>query len=78
LDSTEERFAYWDRECDIAWIPTGPAASVVCEETSWGLVDHNEKTGEVTGLEIWDASKIFPAEMLERLPEPGRPGAAAA
>ncbi|HEY5332396.1 MAG TPA: DUF2283 domain-containing protein [Solirubrobacterales bacterium] len=74
----EERFAYYDRECDIAWIPTGPAAAVVCEETSWGLVDHNRETDEVTGLEIWDASKVFPAEMLERLPAPGRPDAAAA
>jgi uncharacterized protein YuzE len=78
LNSTEERFAYWDRECDIAWIPTGPSASVVCEEMPWGLIDHNEETGEVTGIEIWDASTVFPAEMLERLPSPGRPDAAVA
>jgi len=69
----EERFAYWDRECDIAWIPTGPTSSVVCEKTSWGLVDHDQETGEVTGLEIWDASKVFPAELLERFPAPGHP-----
>ena len=78
LDTVEERFAYWDRECDIAWIPTGAAERVVCEETSWGLVDHDEETDEVTGLEIWEASKVFPVDMLERLPSPGRPGAAAA
>jgi uncharacterized protein YuzE len=74
----EERYAYWDRECDIAWIPTAPTESVVCEETGWGLVDHDRKTGEVTGLEIWDASKVFPAELLERFPRPGRPDRPAA
>jgi uncharacterized protein YuzE len=71
-------FAYYDREADIAWLPTGASHDVVSEETSWGLVDHDAKTGEVTGLEIWDASKVFPADLLERLPEPGRPDAAAA
>jgi uncharacterized protein YuzE len=74
----KERYAYWERETDIAWIPTGPEGFVTSEKTSWGIVDHDEDTGEVTGLEIWDASKVFPAEMLERLPEPGRPGSAAA
>ena len=69
----EERFAYWDRECDIAWIPTAPTATIVCEETSWGLVDHNEETGEVTGLEVWEASKVIPLELLERMPSPGKP-----
>jgi hypothetical protein len=78
VSSTEERFAYWDRECDIAWIPTGPSTSVVCEKTSWGLIDHDEKTDEVTGLEIWDASTVFPLELLECFPSPGRPDAAAA
>jgi uncharacterized protein YuzE len=77
----EERFAYYDRDCDIAWIPTGTAAAaVVCEETSWGLVDHDKSTDRVTGLEIWEASKRFPIEVLERMPEPGKPepGAVAA
>jgi uncharacterized protein YuzE len=69
----EERFAYWDREVDIVWIPTAPTATIVSEETSWGLVDHNEETGEVTGLEIWDASKVIPMELLERMPQPGKP-----
>jgi uncharacterized protein YuzE len=45
---------------------------------SWGLVDHDKETGEVTALEIWNASKVLPVEMIERLPSPGRPGAAAA
>jgi uncharacterized protein YuzE len=71
----EERFAYYDREADIAWVPTAPTEHVVSEETVWGLVDHDEKTGEVTALEIWSASKVFPAEILERLPSSGRAAA---
>jgi uncharacterized protein YuzE len=71
-----ERFAYYDREADIAWIPTADTERVSSEKTSWGIVDHDKKTGEVTALEIWSASKVFPAEMLERLPQPGRSAAA--
>jgi uncharacterized protein YuzE len=78
LNWKEERYAYWERETDIAWIPTAPAKFVKSEKTTWGIVDHDEDTGEVTALEIWDASKVFPAEMLERLPEPGHPGSAKA
>lgn len=78
LKTMEERYAYYDREADIAWIPTAPAQYVVSEKLSWGLVDHDKDTNEVTALEIWDASTVFPAEMLERLPSPGRPDAAAA
>jgi uncharacterized protein YuzE len=72
-EEAKGRFAYWDREVDIAWIPTAPTVHVVCEKTPWGLVDHDEKTHKVTGLEIWDASKHFSPEILERLPEPGTP-----
>jgi hypothetical protein len=74
VKTINERFAYWDRKVDIAWIPTGPWTPVFCEKTSWGLIDRDEKTGEVTGLEIWDASKVIPLELLERMPEPGKPG----
>jgi uncharacterized protein YuzE len=78
MNAMTERFAYWDREADIAWIPTAPTEFVVSEKRPWGLVDHDEKTGEVTALEIWDASKVLPAEMLEWLPSPGRPDRPAA
>lgn len=74
----EERYAYWDREADIAWIPTAPAEFVDSEVLPWGLVDHDKETGEVTALEIWNASKVLPTEMLEHLPSPGRPDAAVA
>jgi hypothetical protein len=78
LDSAEERFAYWDRETDIAWIPTAPARFVDSERTSWGVVDFDKDTGEVTGLEVLDASTFLPVEFLERMPSPGRPDKAAA
>ncbi len=73
LDATEERFAYWDREVDIAWIPTGPSTPVYGERTAWGLLDRDKETREVTGLEIWDASKMIPLELLEQMPQPGKP-----
>jgi uncharacterized protein YuzE len=80
LNSTEERYAYWDRETDIAWIPTAPAEFVDSERTRWGIVDYDKNTGEVTALEILDASTFLPTEMLERLPSPspGSPDTAAA
>lgn len=78
MDSTEERFAYWDRETDIAWIPTAPVEFVDSEKVSWGVIDYDKDTGEVTALEILDASTFLPVEMLERLPSPRRPDKAAA
>ena len=41
------KFAYYDREADIAWLPTGDSADVVSEEVEWGLVDHDSATDEV-------------------------------
>jgi uncharacterized protein YuzE len=70
-----ERYAYYDREADIAWIPTADTERVVSEETDWGLVDHDKETGKVTALEVWNASRVLPLEMLERLPSPGRAAA---
>jgi hypothetical protein len=78
VDSIEERFAYWDRELDIAWIPTAPPEHVTSEKTWWGIVDRNEETGKVTGLEVLDASKVIPVELLERMPQPGNPKSDAA
>lgn len=73
MDAMNERFAYWDREVDIVWIPTGPRTEVYGERTPWGLLDRDQETGEVTGLEIWDASKLISGEVLERMPAPSKP-----
>ena len=72
------RFAYYDREADIAWLPTGSSNHVISEEVDWGLIDHDSGTDEVVAVEIWGASKRLPAELLATLPAPaGTRGAAA-
>jgi len=74
LDNTE-RFAYYDREADIVWIPTGSSDDAVSEKTEWGLVDHDESSDAVVGIEIWAASTRLPADLLEKLPSPTDPDA---
>jgi uncharacterized protein YuzE len=72
------KFAYYDREADIAWLPTGDSSDVVSEEVEWGLVDHDSATDEVVAVEVWSASKRLSAEVLATLPAPtGTHGAAA-
>lgn len=65
-----DRFAYYDREADIAGAPTGFSESVVSEEAEWGLIDHDSGSDVVVAIEIWSASKRLPAELLEQLPRP--------
>jgi uncharacterized protein YuzE len=73
-----DRFAYYDREADIAWLPTGQSDQVVSEEVEWGLIDHDSGSDAVVAIEIWSASRRLPAELLEKLPAPaGTHGAAA-
>jgi len=64
------RFAYYDREADIAWLPTGDSDDVVSEEVGWGLIDHDSTTDEVVAVEVWSAGRRFPAEILAALPAP--------
>jgi uncharacterized protein YuzE len=72
------RFAYYDRDADIAWLPTGDSADVVSEEVGWGLIDHDSATDEVVAVEVWSASKRLSPEVLATLPAPAsRHGAAA-
>ena len=73
-----ERFAYYDRDADIAWLPTGKSDDVVSEEVPWGLIDHDASTDDVVGIEIWSASKRLPAGVLESLPSPASADGAAA
>jgi uncharacterized protein YuzE len=72
------RFAYYDREADIAWLPTGQSNRVVSEEVEWGLVDHDSESDAVVAIEIWSASKHLPRDLLERLPAPADTHGAAA
>ncbi|MQA74932.1 MAG: DUF2283 domain-containing protein [Solirubrobacterales bacterium] len=62
--------SYYSPEGDIAYIQVRPqrAGGVRSEEESWGLRDYDRDTGELVGLEIWDASKALPGEVIEALP----------
>ena len=71
-------YAYYDREADIAWLPTGDSDHVVSEEVEWGLIDHDATTDEVVAVEIWAASKRIPQAVLDALPRPSRPQGVAA
>jgi uncharacterized protein YuzE len=64
------RFVYYDRDADIAWLPTGSSDDVVSEEVAWGLIDHDATTDEVVALEIWNASTRLPTNLLDALPAP--------
>lgn len=65
-----DRFAYYDRDADIAWLPTGESDDVVSEEVEWGLIDHDSSTDKVVAIEVWAASTRLPAELLALLPTP--------
>jgi uncharacterized protein YuzE len=69
--------SHYDPEVDIAMISfeSGRARS---EEHSWGLIDRHPDDGHLMGFEIWEASKILPAEMVAALPLAGKPHGVAA
>jgi len=73
-----DRYAYYDPEADVAWLPTGNSNDVVSEEVDWGLIDHDSSTDEVVAVEVWSASKRLPPELLATLPGPARGQGAAA
>lgn len=61
-------------EGDLVYIQVRPQrpGGVRTEEREWGLCDYDRETGELTGVEIWGASKVLPPELLETLPYLGR------
>lgn len=65
--------AYYDREADIAWFPTGQSEDVVTQEVADGLRDFDRKTQELVAIEIWQASTRLPQSLLDALPEPDVP-----
>ncbi len=78
LQAMRARYAYYDRDADIAWLPTGESEDVLSEEVGWGLIDHDATTDEVVALEVWDASTRLPRILLDALPAPATPHTAAA
>jgi uncharacterized protein YuzE len=65
-----DRFAYYDREADIVWLPTGRPGDIRGERQGWGVIARDTATGGVVFVEIWSASKHLPKEILDALPEP--------
>jgi uncharacterized protein YuzE len=63
---------HYDPEVDIALISLekGRAAT---EEYPWGLIDRGPDDGRLMGFEIWEASKVLPAELVAALPRTSKP-----
>lgn len=63
---------HYDAEADIAWVRfEGYDPSIaVGQQTDSGLQELDPVTGEVVGLEFWQASQRLPAEFLRMLPPP--------
>jgi uncharacterized protein YuzE len=57
---------HYDPEVDIAMICLEKGRAVG-EKHPWGLIERNRETGRVMGIEIWQASKVLPAEMIEAM-----------
>ena len=65
---------HYDRTADIAWLRLDgwDKDRVRVERTPSGLVERDRTTGQVVGLEYWEASRKLPSELLEALPVPPR------
>jgi uncharacterized protein YuzE len=63
---------HYDAEADIAWVRFEgyDPSTAVGEETDSGLRELDPATGEVVGLEFWQASSRLPSEFLRMLPPP--------
>jgi uncharacterized protein YuzE len=63
---------HYDAEADIAWIrfEGWDAERVSAEETDFGLREVDTVSGQVLGLELWQASARLPEDFLKMLPPP--------
>ena len=63
---------HYDREADIAWVrfESYDPSTAVAEETEAGLRELDPSTGEIVGLEFWEASRRLPEDFLQMLPPP--------
>ncbi|MBV9311809.1 MAG: DUF2283 domain-containing protein [Solirubrobacterales bacterium] len=64
------RCAYYDREADIAWFPTGESDDVISEEVPGGLLAYDRTSHRLVAIEVWSASTRLPAILLDALPAP--------
>lgn len=63
---------HYDAQADIAWLRFEgyDPASVVAEETEFGLRELDRSQRRLVGLEYWRASQTLPSELLRMLPAP--------
>jgi uncharacterized protein YuzE len=63
---------HYDDKADIAWLRFEgyDPATVVSEETDFGLRELDPQDRRIVGLEYWRASQTLPAELLAMLPSP--------
>lgn len=64
--------SYYSPDGDLVYISVRPSDHVRTEEHEWGLLDYDTGSGALTGIEIWEASKKLPDELVEALPHLGR------
>ncbi len=76
-DDTAELHLHYNPAVDIALISFENGRAIRSEH-SWGLVERHPDDGHLMGLEIREASKILPAEMVAALPIAGKPHGVAA
>ena len=63
---------HYDQNADIAWLRFEgyDPATVVSEETGFGLRELDRLDRRVVGLEYWRASQTLPRDLLDMLPAP--------
>ncbi len=63
---------HYDRQADVAWLRFEgyDRATVVAEETEFGLRELDAGDRRVVGLEYWHASRTLPCELLAIVPAP--------
>jgi uncharacterized protein YuzE len=63
---------HYDQHADIAWLRFEgyDPATVVAEQTDFGLRELDPTDRRLVGLEYWRASQQLPAELLHMLPAP--------
>lgn len=64
--------SYYSPDGDLAVIHVRPSERVRTNEHRWGLLDYDAGSEELASIEIWQASKVLPPEVLEALPFLGR------
>jgi hypothetical protein len=43
--ANHDRFAFYDRESDIVWLPTGALGDISGERTDWGVLSRDTEKG---------------------------------